>query len=106
MARANIPMPRAVKGAFDQVMQAMDNLREAGCCFGFSTLVTRHNVDAICSEEWIDLLIEKGALYGWLFLYMPVGRDPDPSLMPTPEQRNQLRLALTAFPSDQADTAH
>ncbi len=85
------------KGAFAQVMQAMDNLREAGCVLGFSTLVTRHNVDAICSESWVDLLIEKGALYGWLFLYMPVGRDPDVNLMPTPEQRNQLRIAIRRF---------
>ena len=61
------------KGAFDICMRAMDNLRQAGCVFGFSSLVIRDNVDAICSEEWIDLLIEKGALYGWLFLYMPVG---------------------------------
>jgi MoaA/NifB/PqqE/SkfB family radical SAM enzyme len=85
--------------AFDQAMQAMDHLREAGCCFGFSSLVTRHNVDVLCSEEWVDLLIEKGALYGWLFLYMPVGRDPDTSLMPTPEQRNQLRIALRKYRS-------
>lgn len=86
-----------VDGAFEQAMEAMDNLREAGCCFGFSSLVTRHNVDVLCSEEWIDTLIEKGALYGWLFLYMPVGRDPDPDLMPTPEQRNQLRIAIRHY---------
>ena len=85
------------KGAFAQVLQAMDNLRQAGCVFGFSTLVTRDNVDAICSEEWIDLLIEKGALYGWLFLYMPVGGDPDVSLMPTPEQREKLRVAIRHY---------
>jgi len=85
------------KGAFDQVMQAMDNLREAGCVFGFSSLITRHNVDAICSEEWIDLLIKKGALYGWLFLYMPVGDDPNMNLMPTPEQRNKLRVVMRHY---------
>jgi len=85
------------KGSFQVVMQAMDNLREAGCVFGFSSLVTRDNVDAICSEEWIDLLIEKGALYGWLFLYMPVGDNPDMNLMPTPEQRNQLRIAMRHY---------
>ena len=85
------------KGSFDQIMKAMDYLREAGCVIGFSSLVTRRNADAICSEEWIDLLIEKGAIYGWLFLYMPVGRDPDTSLMPTPEQRNQLRIALRHY---------
>jgi MoaA/NifB/PqqE/SkfB family radical SAM enzyme len=86
-----------VKGAFDTVMQAMDNLRQAGCVFGFSTLVTRHNIDAICSEEWIDLLIEKGALYGWHFMYMPVGDNPDMSLMPTPEQRNKLRTTMLHY---------
>lgn len=82
------------KGAFDIVIKAMDNLREAGAIFGFSSLVTRHNVDIICSEQWIDMLIEKGALYGWLFLYMPVGDNPDMNLMPTPEQRNKIRLVM------------
>ena len=86
-----------VQGSFDQAMQAMDYLREAGCCFGFSSLITRHNVDAICSEEWIDLLIEKGALYGWLFLYMPVGDNPDVNLMPNPQQRDRLRIALRDY---------
>jgi len=85
------------KGSFDKVIQAMDNLRQAGCVFGFSTLVTRHNVDVICSEEWIDFLIARGALYGWLFLYMPVGDDPDVNLMPTPGQRNQLRAAMRNY---------
>jgi MoaA/NifB/PqqE/SkfB family radical SAM enzyme len=84
-------------GTFDRVVQAMDNLREAGCIFGFSSLVTRGNVDAICSEEWIDFLIQKGALYGWLFLYMPVGDDPDMSLMPTPQQRDQVRVAFRRY---------
>ena len=82
------------EGAFKQVMRAMDDLREAGCVFGFSTLVTRDNADAVCSDEWIDTLIEKGALYGWLFLYMPVGDNPDVNLMPTPEQRNRMRLMV------------
>lgn len=85
------------KGAFDQIMRAMDNMREAGGVFGFSTLVTRKNIEAICSEEWMDLLIQKGALYGWLFLYMPVSGNADIDLMATPEQRNELRKALRHY---------
>lgn len=81
-----------MKGSFAKVAEAMDNLRQAGAVFGFSTLATRLNADAICTDPWIDFLIEKGALYGWIFLYMPVGRDPDTSLMPTPEQRDRLRV--------------
>ena len=85
------------KGAFAQAMQTMDILREEGGIFGFSSLVTRQNIDAICSEEWVNLLIEKGALYGWLFLYMPVGENPNMELMPTPEQRNQLRAVMRKY---------
>jgi MoaA/NifB/PqqE/SkfB family radical SAM enzyme len=85
------------KGAFDRAMRAMDNLREAGCIFAFSTVVSPHNIDTVTSDEFIDLMIEKGALYGWYFLYMPVSGEPDLSLMPTPEQRNKLRVELTRF---------
>ena len=52
------------KGAFDKCIRAMDNLREAGCAFGFSSLVTRQNMNVICTDEWIDFLIEKGVLCG------------------------------------------
>ncbi len=85
------------KGAFDRAMRAMDNLRKARCIFAFSTVVTPHNIEAITSDEFIDLMIEKGALYGWYFLYMPMGRDANLSFMPTPEQRNKLRLAVNHF---------
>jgi MoaA/NifB/PqqE/SkfB family radical SAM enzyme len=78
-------------GSYDKCLQAMENLQEAGCAFGFSTLVTSKNLDVVCSDEWIDFLIDKGALYGWIFLYMPVGSDPDLELMPSPAQRDQLR---------------
>ena len=85
------------EGAFNRAMRAMDYLREAGCLFGFSVKVDRRNVDYVTSDEFIDLLIERGAMYGWYFLYMPVGRDPDLSLMPTPAQRDQLRKAVNRF---------
>ncbi len=88
---------RRGRGTFDRALKAMDHLREAGCIFAFSSVVTKDNVDAVTSEEFIDLMIEKGCLYGWYFLYMPVGRDPDLNNMPTPEQRNQLRLAGKRF---------
>jgi len=82
---------RRGKGTFRKIMQAMDNLREAGVPFGFSSMVTRRNVETLVSDEFYDMLIEKGCYLGWHFLYMPVGRDPDTSLMPTPEQRRLLR---------------
>ena len=82
---------RRGKGAYRMLMEAMDGLHAAGVFFGFSSMVTRHNVDTIVSDEFNDRLIEKGALVGWHFLYRPVGRDPDLDLMPTPAQRDLLR---------------
>jgi len=82
---------RRGKGVFQKIMQGMDNLREVGAPFGFSSMVTRQNVETIVSDEFNDMLIEKGCLIGWHFLYIPVGVHPDTSLMPTAEQRELMR---------------
>lgn len=78
-------------GTWEKINRAMDYLREAGVIYGFSGTVTRHNADVITSEEMVDYLIGKGCYFGWYFMYIPIGRDPDISLMPTPEQRQVSR---------------
>jgi MoaA/NifB/PqqE/SkfB family radical SAM enzyme len=78
---------RRGKGVFQKVMQAMDNLKEAGVPFGFSATYTRENTEILGSDEWIDLMIDKGCLLGWLFTYVPVGGEADLDYMATPEQR-------------------
>jgi len=75
-------------GVYDKVMAAMDRLYQAGVPFGISLTATRHNVDVLLSEEFIDyLFFERHALYGWIFQYMPIGRSFTLDLMPTPQQR-------------------
>ena len=86
---------RRGKGGFERATRAMEILREERALFAFSVTVTRLNIDVVTSDEFIDFLIQKGCNYGWYFLYCPVGRNPDISLMPTPAQRNQLRMAVT-----------
>ena len=81
-------------GVHEQVMEIMDHLGEAGVLFGYSCTVTRNTWKAIVSDEFVDPLIAKGALLAWHFLYMPVGRDPDTSLMLTAEERNQFRVDI------------
>ncbi len=82
---------RRGKGVFAAIMAAFDRMRAAGILFGFSAMITRHNIGTICSDAFNRMLVEKGCMFGWHFLYMPVGHSPDLSLMPTPEQRNYLR---------------
>ncbi len=81
-------------GGFERAMRAMDILRKARSLFAFSVTVTRRNFDAVTSDDFVDLMIEKGAAWGWYFTYAPIGRNPDMSLQPTPEQRMQLRVFI------------
>jgi len=77
-------------GTFAKIMRAMELLKERGAVFGVSITITRHNVMEVTSDEFIDFLIAKGAVYGWTFHYIPIGRNPDVDLMVTPEQRAYL----------------
>lgn len=83
---------RRGQGVFARTMQAFDDLRSAGLLYGFSTMVTRQNIMEICSDAFVSMLVEKGCFFGWHFLYIPVGRAPDPALMPTAQQREYLRV--------------
>ncbi|MBP2032348.1 MoaA/NifB/PqqE/SkfB family radical SAM enzyme [Clostridium algifaecis] len=81
---------RRGKGIFKKVMHAMDLLKERGVLFGVSSATSRNNIDTVTSDKFIDMLIEKGAKMSWYFLYMPVGKKPDTSVMLKPEQRIYL----------------
>ena len=75
-------------GTFDKVVGALVALEEAGAWHGISMTATRHNCEELYSDELLDFFFDKHSpFYAFVFQYMPEGRDPDPSLMPTPEQR-------------------
>ena len=84
-------------GVYGQVLAAMESLRQAGVMFGFSATPTSRNNELLMSDEFIDFYVRQGSLLGWYFQYMPVGRDPDVSLMPTPEQREYRRRRLKSI---------
>lgn len=82
---------RRGKGVYKKIMDAMDRLRKRGVPFGTSLTVTSRNIEELTSEEYFQHLTDKGVMVCWFFLFMPVGKDPDVSLMPTPDQRECLR---------------
>ncbi len=79
-------------GALARTERAMALLRGHKIPYGFSTMVTSKNYLEIAGDEFCDYLIGQGCLFGFHFLYMPVGAEPDLDLMPTPEQREYLRV--------------
>ena len=81
---------RRGKGTYAKVSRAMELLRENGLPFGVSCCYTNANANSIASEEFFDWLIEKGALFAWIFTYMPVGVGSPTSLMVHADQREHL----------------
>jgi MoaA/NifB/PqqE/SkfB family radical SAM enzyme len=82
---------RRGEGVYRRILQAMENLRSEGVPFGISMTATRHNAEVLLSDELIDFYFEhQGAIYAWLFQYMPIGRSYTVDLMVTPEQRVKM----------------
>ncbi|MBQ3301113.1 MAG: radical SAM protein, partial [Eggerthellaceae bacterium] len=81
---------RRGQGTFAKIDRAMSLLREHRLPFGVSCCHTSQNAESIASEEFFDWLIDKGALFAWIFTFMPVGVNASSDLMATPEQREHL----------------
>ncbi|MGO9307824.1 MAG: radical SAM protein [Spirochaetia bacterium] len=78
------------KGNFRAVVRAMELLKDRGVLFGVSLTATSRNLDSMLDPGFYDFLIEKGAKIGWVFQYMPVGRNPSLELMLSGAQRKEL----------------
>lgn len=81
---------RRGKGTYKKILKAMKKLKKAGIPFGVSAAVTSKNTEIVSSDKFMKFLIDNGAYFCWWFLYMPIGAEPDLSLMPTPKQRKHL----------------
>ncbi|UCG42085.1 MAG: radical SAM protein [candidate division WOR-3 bacterium] len=82
---------RRGQGAFDKVLAAIREMHRAGVPFGLSLTASSRNSDELLDDEFVDFFFRKQrAAYAWMFHYMPMGRNPDPDSMPTPEQRMRL----------------
>ena len=85
---------RRGRGVFKKIERAAKMLRDEGVLIGYSATATRNNVGAVSSPEFVDTMLDWGALIGWYFQYIPIGERPDANLMLTPEQRDFLRRRL------------
>ncbi len=48
-------------------MKAMEKLKEHGKIFGTSVCYTRPNVDTVTSDEFLDMIIDKGSRFIMVF---------------------------------------
>lgn len=78
-------------GVFQKILDAMANLRKYGVIFGISATATKNNWELITSEKFTDFYyFDQGALYCWIFQYMPIGRGQTFDLVVPPEARVEM----------------
>lgn len=94
-------------GVWARVHTAMENLRNHGVMFGISVTQTKYNLETILDDAFVRHFLNEGAIFGWYFMFMPVGKDPMLDLVPTPEQRvhsaqrvRELRAQYPVFLAD------
>ena len=85
---------RRGEGVYGKVMKAMDLLKEHGLVFGTSICYTSKNIETVTSDEFVDLMINKGVRYAFYFHYMPVGNDAAVELLPSIEQRVYIKQRI------------
>lgn len=90
-------------GHYNAVMNAMDLLKKYGILFGTSICYTRNNIEAVTSDEFLQMIADKGARFGFYFHYMPVGNNAVPDLMPTLEQRKYIIERIRHVRSSECD---
>ncbi len=88
---------RRGQGVYDRVIAAMDLLKKHNIAFGFSACYHSQNYKTVTSDAFLDFMREKGAWLGWLFNYMPIGSDADPSLCCNAEQRAYVKQKMDAY---------
>lgn len=74
-------------GHYLKALSAMDLMHSKRIPFGVSICYTSRNYLTVTSDEFLDMLIEKGCIFAWYFHYMPVGVNASTDLLLTPDQR-------------------
>ena len=65
-------------------------MKQYGLIFGTSICYTSKNYKVVTSDEFLDMIIEKGARFSWYFHYMPIGDGANVDLMLNAEQREYM----------------
>ncbi len=94
---------RRGNGHYNKVMKAMDLLHKYGILFGSSICYTRDNIESVTSDEFLNMLADKGVRYSFYFHYMPVGNNAVTELLPTIEQRKYMIKRIRELRSDKSD---
>lgn len=82
---------RGKKDVLSKTMRGLENALKARLLTGVATSVCQTNIDDLCTESWLQELIDRGVHYVWYHTYRPVGAKMNAQLALTPEQLVRVR---------------
>jgi len=78
-------------GVYDKILKATDYLKKYGVPFAISVTATKNNFNILNDMKFYDFYFkELGAIFMWIFQFMPIGRGVTVDLMLTAQQRRIL----------------
>src|SRR6478735_1037614 len=82
---------RGKKEVFTRTLRGLDNCLKARLLTGVATSVCQTNIDDLCTESWLQELIDRGVHYAWFHTYRPVGAKMNDQLALRPDQLTRVR---------------
>lgn len=87
---------RRGNGIYEQLLDSMGKLNQAGILFGASITVTTENTEQVTDKEFLDNIYSRGCKVIFYVEYVPVSKNTT-HLAPSEDQRRYLADMLTAL---------
>ena len=85
---------RGGKSVYSRTLNAIDTATNHGLITGVAISVCKSNIEMALSEEFINMLHQKGVIYVWYYIYRPTGKNPCYNLALSSEEIEKLRYFL------------
>ena len=82
---------RGNKQVYERTLRGLRACLKERILTGVATSVCQTNIGDLCTEKWLQELIDFGAHYVWFHTFRPVGPKMNPQLALTPQQLVQVR---------------
>jgi MoaA/NifB/PqqE/SkfB family radical SAM enzyme len=88
---------RRGQGTYDRIMAVIGLLKERDIGFAFSACYHSGNYKEVSGDRFLNFMREKGAWFGWMFNYLPIGKDADISLCCNSGQRAYVKQKVEEY---------
>jgi MoaA/NifB/PqqE/SkfB family radical SAM enzyme len=71
---------RGGDNVLNRTLDGIDHCCREGLITGVATSLCRSNLDDLLSDRFLDMLVRRGVMYAWYYVYRPAGQNPSPQL--------------------------